>query len=63
MNKLPRFLKEYANHKKQSITNNELMQEKYKEKGVSNIDKALKAYEKGLITIDESMKMILDCFA
>lgn len=62
MVKIPRFMKEYANYTKQSISNSELMKKGNKEKAIVKIDKALQLTEKGLITIDEGMKSIMNCF-
>ena len=59
--KLERFIKEYASFQKMAITSNELMQDKYKEKAIINIDNALKAKERGLLTVDETIKSILQC--
>lgn len=62
MVKIPRFMKEYANYQKQSISNCELMKQEIKEKVFTKIDNALRATERGLITIDEGMKSIMNCF-
>ena len=62
MVKIPRFMKEYANYTKQSISNSELMKKGNKEKAIVKIEKALQLTEKGLITIDEGMKSIMNCF-
>ena len=62
MVKIPRFMKEYENYTKQSISNSELMKKGNKEKAIVKIDKALQLTEKGLITIDEGMKSIMNCF-
>ena len=62
MVKIPRFMKEYANYTKQSIFNCELMKPEIKEKAITKIDNALRVTEKGLITIDEGMKSIMNCF-
>ena len=62
MVKIPRFMKEYASYTKQSILNCELMKPEIKEKAITKIDDALRVTEKGLITIDEGMKSIMNCF-
>ena len=62
MIKIPRFMKEYAIYTKQSISNCELMKPEIKEKAITKIDNVLRATEKGLITIDEGMKSIMNCF-
>ena len=62
MVKIPRFIKEYASYTKKSIFNSELMNYEIKQKAIKNIDKALHLTERGLITIDEGMKLIINCF-
>ena len=62
MVKIPRFMKEYASYTKKSIFNSELMMDEIKQKAIVKIDKALQLTEKGLITIDEGMKLIVNCF-
>ena len=62
MAKIPRFMKEYANYTKQSISNSKLMKKEIKEKAIAKVNKALQLTEKGLITIDEGMKSIMNCF-
>lgn len=59
--KVERFIKEYANYKKNFICSCELMKTEYKEKALSKIDNVIKAKEKGLITVDETIKLILEC--
>lgn len=58
MNTIPRYMKEYANAQRKSYTNNELMQKKYKDAAVEIIERILKNTERGLITINEGMKML-----
>lgn len=58
MNKIPRYMKEYANAQRKSYANNELMQKKYKDAVVEIIERILKNTERGLITIDEGMKAL-----
>ena len=62
MNKAPRFMKEYAKYKTLNILRNELMKEEFKNKGTKTIQGALRAYEKGMITVDETMNLINNCF-
>ena len=62
MVKIPRFIKEYASYTKKSVFNSKSMNDEIKQKSIKNIDKALHLTEKGLITIDEGMKLILNCF-
>lgn len=57
------YIKQYAKAKKKAILNNELMGEIIKQNGVKNIDKAIKFRERGLITVDECIKMIADCMS
>lgn len=59
--KVERFLQEYANHKKKSILECELMKEEIKTKAIKSINNTLKAKERGLITVDEAIKNILEC--
>ncbi|MDY2606898.1 MAG: hypothetical protein SOV90_03060 [Lachnospiraceae bacterium] len=58
-----RYIREYANACRAGIKNYDLMKEEYKEKANRAIDNALKAREKGLITADEAIKIILERFA
>ena len=62
MAKIPRFIKEYASYTKQSISNSKLMKKEIKEKAIAKVNKALQLTEKELITIDEGMKSIMNCF-
>lgn len=59
--KVERFLKEYASYQKKCIAGYSLMEKKYKEKASIKINTALSAREKGLITVDEAIKQILEC--
>ena len=54
-------MKEYANFQKQSICNGELIKQEIKDKATENVDQALRIYERGLITINEAMKLIMNC--
>lgn len=58
MNTIPRYMKEYANAQRQSYADNELIQKKYKDVAVEIIERILKNTERGLITINEGMKML-----
>lgn len=62
MVKIPRFMKEYASYTKKAVFNSELMNDEIKQKAIKKIDRALHLAEKGLITIDEGMRLILNCF-
>lgn len=59
---MERFIKEYANYKKKQIENYTLMKEEYKTEAIKRIENTLKEKERGLITVDETMKNILNCF-
>lgn len=59
---MERFIKEYTRYKKLQILHCELMEKEKKTDALKNIDKALKAREKGLITVDETIKCIMNCF-
>jgi len=58
MNTIPRYMKEYANAQRKSYIDNELMQKKYKDVALETIERTLKNTERGLITINEGMKML-----
>lgn len=58
MNKIPRYMKEFANAQRKSYVNNELMQKKYKDAALEVIERILKNTERGLITINEGMKAL-----
>lgn len=62
MNTIPRYMKEYANAQRKSYVNNELMQKKYKDAVLEIIERVLKNTERGLITIDEGMKVLCNPF-
>ena len=57
---MERFIKEYANYQMKNYKQNTLMQKKYKDEKISKINKALAMREKGFITVDEAIKVILD---
>ena len=56
---MERFIKEYANYQMKNYKQNTLMQQKYKDEKISKINKALVMREKGFITVDETIKVIL----
>lgn len=62
MNKIPRFVKEYAAYQKRSIKGYDLMKADIKEKAIKKIDRTLIVLERGLITVDEAMNLIMKCF-
>ena len=55
-------MKEYASYTKRSILNSGLMKKEVKDKAVAVVDKALQLTERGFITIDEGMRLIMNCF-
>lgn len=59
--KTERFLKEYANYQKKCIAGYTLLEKKYKEKAYTKIYNALNARGRGLITVDEAIRCILEC--
>lgn len=62
MNKIPRFMKEYASYQIKHMEVYVLMGEHVKEKARQKIIDAQSLYSKGYITVDEAMKMIGECF-
>lgn len=54
-------MKEYASYTKRSILNSGLMEKEVKDKAVAEVDKALQLTERGFITIDEGMRLIMNC--
>lgn len=56
--KIKRFVKEYANHKINIISNNELMKQDIKEEKLQDIEKYIKSLKRGLITVDECIHQI-----
>jgi len=57
---MERYIKEYASAKIKKVNANELMQDEFKKQTIEKINKALKQKEIGLITIDETIKTILE---
>lgn len=60
MNTIPQYMKEFANAQRISYASNELMQKKYKNAALETIERILKNVERGLITINEGMKLLCD---
>lgn len=60
--KVERFITEYANSRKRNIIANDLMRENFKADAIAKIDGAVRARERGLITVDETIQLILECF-
>lgn len=57
-----RYIKEYANACKRAIKENDLMGSNAKNKAIEKINKAVKLRDRGLITADEAIKIILERF-
>lgn len=57
-----RYIKEYANNCKREIEENNLIGNNIKNKAVAKINKAVKLRDRGLITADEAIKIILERF-
>ena len=57
---MERYIKEYASSKLADVKKNRLMREFCKEEAIGKIEKALSMRERGLITVDEAIKMILE---
>lgn len=60
---IERYIKEYANACKKEIKGNSLMSNENKTKAISVVDKAVKLRDKGLITADGAIKIILERFS
>lgn len=58
-----RFITEYANYQKAYFTGNDMIEKEVKEEAIENINGALSAREKGMISIDETMRIISDPIA
>lgn len=58
---MERYIREYANAKKNLISTNNEMNEERKIKAIERINKVLKMREKEFITIDETILEILNC--
>ena len=57
---MEKYIKEYASSKLADVKKNRLMQEFCKDEAIGKIEKALSMRERGLITVDEAIKMILE---
>lgn len=57
-----RFVKEYANFQKKSISGNEQMKSDLKDKALFTIDKALSLAERNMITVNEAMRILNNPF-
>lgn len=57
-----RYIKEYANDCIREIKENDLMKSNVKNKTIEKINKAVKLRDRGLITADEAIKIILERF-
>jgi hypothetical protein len=57
---MERYIKEYANARIKETNANELMQREYKKQIIQKINKALNLRSNYLITIDETIKTILE---
>lgn len=62
MNKIPRFMKEYANFQIREINENDLIQEKYKTYAIKRIKRALELCEKGMVSVNGTMGLINKIF-
>lgn len=58
MLKIPRFMREYANYEIKCYQSNKLMRPEAKEIYINAISGAVKDYQKGLITVEETMRII-----
>ena len=57
---MERYIQEYASSKLADVKKNRLMREFCKDEAIGKIEKALSMRERGLITVDEAIKMILE---
>ena len=57
-----KFIKDYAKVKKNDILVDDFISKDIREKAIEKIDKTLKFRERGIITRDEAISMILNCF-
>ena len=57
---MERYIKEYASSKIKALKENELMQAVYKNSSIEKIEKAFKFRDNGMITADETIKIILE---
>ena len=57
-----KFIKDYAEVKKNEIKINTEIRNEIKEIAIKNIDKAVSFRERGVITRDEAISIIMNCF-
>lgn len=57
-----KFIQDYAEVKKNDILVDDFISKEIKEKAIKEIDKTLKLRERGFITRDEAILMIVSCF-
>ena len=57
-----KFIKDYADVRKNDILVDDFISKDIREKAIEKIDKTLKFRERGIITRDEAISMILNCF-
>ena len=57
-----KFVKDYADVRKNDILVDYFISKDIREKAIEKIDKTLKLRERGIITRDEAISMILNCF-
>lgn len=57
------YIEQYAKAKKKAILGNKVMKDEYKQNGIKRIEKAINFRERGLVTVDECIKMIADCMS
>ena len=55
---MKRFIKEYASYKLKDINSNELMQKKFKDEKIAEINKIVMYKKRGIVSIDEAMNLI-----
>lgn len=60
MNKIPRFVKEYANYQKKFAKT--LPNKEYTDMANERINRVIRSLERGLITVNEAMNAIYHCF-
>lgn len=59
MNKVPRFMKEYAAYRMKKISSSTTMSQVAKDELINRINSTIICYKRGLISIDEAMLTIL----
>lgn len=62
MNKIPRFVTEYANYQKKQIDENAFMHDGKKKELKCKVVVSEQSLKRGLITVSECMKMISDVY-